>query len=304
MSSKPSNHSQEGPDYREILKPYLKSWKWFVISGITALIIGFIYIRYAVPHYAVEAKIQILDNKQGSSQLSVFEDLGMLGEGGIEIEDEIEIIKSRSNLIALVKELGLNINITALGNIKNSPIYRNPDPPFNINFIAPDSLVHNSRAGFFITLSSKTTFEYAENDKGPTTLYSYGKTISSPVGEIIVTPNNVDSHKFGTNYVVSVNPLSTVAANYQKALEISVENHRSKILTLSLNDAIVPRAQDVINTLIAIYNQNAIDDKKALADRTSEFIDDRISQISSSLTSADESAVEFKSDRGLTDIAT
>ncbi|WP_343486588.1 polysaccharide biosynthesis tyrosine autokinase [Allomuricauda sp. d1] len=304
MSSEHSNLSQEGPDYRELLKPYIKNWKWFAVSGLIALIIGFVYNRYAVPRYAVQAKIQILDNNQGSSQLNVFEDLGILGEGGIEIEDEIEIIKSRSNLIELVKRLGLNINITALGNIRSSAIYRNPDPPFNINFLAPDSLVYNSRASFFITLASKTTFEYAENEKGPTEVHSYGETFSSPVGDIIVTPNNLNSHKFGTNYVVSVNTLSAVAAYYQKALDISVENHRSKILTLSLNDAIVPRAQDVINTLIAIYNQNDIDDKKALADRTSEFINDRIAQISSNLTSADESAVEFKSDRGLTDIAT
>ena len=305
MNIRSENLSQEIPDYRELLKPYLKNWKWFVVSGLIALVIGFIYNRYTVPKYAVQAKIQILDSNQGSSQLSVFEDLGILGEGGVQIEDEIEIIKSRSNLIALVKKLGLNINITALGNIKNSAIYRNPGPPFNINFLAPDSVVHNSRGSFFITLSSETSFEYAENDKGPTSMYSYGKTISSPVGDIIVTPNNLNSRRFGKNrYAVSVNKLPSVAAYYQNALEISVENHRSKILTISLKDAIVPRAQDVINTIIAIYNQNAIDDKKALADRTSEFINDRITQISSNLTSADESAVVFKSGRGLTDIAT
>ena len=136
-------------------------------------------------------------------------------------------------------------------------------------------------------------------------MYSYGKTIASPVGDIIVTPNNLNPPRFGTNrYSVSVNPLSSVAAYYQNALDISVDNNRSKILTISLKDAIVPRAQDVINTLISIYNQNAIDDKKALADRTSEFINDRITKISSNLSTADESAVEFKSDRGLTDIAT
>tara|TARA_R110000823_G_scaffold315679_1_gene449613 strand:- start:4287 stop:6551 length:2265 start_codon:yes stop_codon:yes gene_type:complete len=260
------------------------------------------YIRYTVPQYAVEAKIQLLDDAQGSSQINVFEDLG-IGGGGVQIEDEIEILKSRSNLIALVKKLGLNINTIALGNIKSSAIYRNPSPPFKINFLAPDSIINNSKASFFITLSSETSFEYAENDDGPTKLYSYGKKISSPVGEIIVTPNNMNSSGFGTNrYVVSVNRLSSVAASYQNALNITVDNFRSKILTISLNNASIPRAQDVINTLISIYNKNAIDDKKALADRTSEFINDRITQISSNLSSADESAVEFKSGRGLTDL--
>lgn len=305
MNLEPSNLSQESPDYRELLKPYLKSWKWFVLCGVFALVLGYLYNRYTVPKYAVQAKIQILDNNQGSSELGLFDDLGILGEGGIQIEDEIEVIKSRSNLIALVKKLGLNINITALGNIRNSAIYRNPDPPFIVSFLAPDSIIHNSKASFFITLSSETTYEYAENDKGPAKIYSYGKTISSPVGDIIVTPNNLNPTSSGTNrYVVSVIPIHRAAASYLKALDISVENPRSRILTILLNDASIPRAQDVINTLVAIYNQNAIDDKKALADRTSEFINDRITQISSNLTSVDESAVEFKSGRGLTDIAT
>ena len=76
MNTEPTNHSLEIPDYRELLKPYIKGWKWFVVSGFIALLIGFMYIRYAVPKYAVEAKIQILDDAKGSSQINVFEDLG------------------------------------------------------------------------------------------------------------------------------------------------------------------------------------------------------------------------------------
>ena len=82
MNTEPTNLSQEIPDYRELLKPYIKSWKWFVVSGLIALLIGFMYIRYAVPKYAVQAKIQILEEAKGSSQFNVFEDLGILGAGG------------------------------------------------------------------------------------------------------------------------------------------------------------------------------------------------------------------------------
>lgn len=305
MNTEPSNYSLEAPDYRKLLKPYLKNWKWFVLIGLIAVVLGIVYIRYSVPKYAVEAKIQILGDETGSSQLNVFEDLGIEGAGGTEMEDEIEIMKSRSNLVTLVKKLGLNVNVMALGNIKNTVLYRNPSPPFNINFLAPDSLVNNSRASFFITLSSETAFEFSENEEGPTKIYSYGKTISSPIGDIVLTPNNFNLSASGTNrYAVSVNTVSNVAQYYQKAIEVSVDNNRSKILTISLNDAIISRGQDVVDGLISIYNQNAIDDKKALADRTSEFIDNRIAKISTNLTSADESAVEFKSNRGLTDMAT
>ncbi|MBL4879782.1 MAG: polysaccharide biosynthesis tyrosine autokinase [Oleispira sp.] len=305
MNIEPTLFSQENLDYRELLKPYLKRWKWFVVTGLTAVLLGFIYIRYAVPQYAVQAKIQVLEDEKGSSQLNVFKDLDVFGGVGNQIDDEIEILTSRSNLIALVKELGLNVKIIALGNIKNSEIYRNPGPPFKINFIAPDSIVHNSTAVFFITTLSETSFEFTENEDSPPKIYSFGNTISSRVGKIIITPNDSDLQRFGTNkYAVSVIPVSAMAGYYQEALEISVANDKSKIISILLNDAIVDRAQDVINTLISNYNQNAIDDKKAMADRTSNFIDDRISSISANLTTADQSAVDFKLGRGLANIAT
>ena len=108
----------------------------------------------------------------------------------------------------------------------------------------------------------------------------------------------------GRKYKVNVDPLAAVAEKYQKKIVISVINEPSNIISISLNDALKNRGRDIINTLIANYNQNAIDDKKAIADRTSNFIDDRIANIYGNLSNVDQSAEEFKSGRGIADIAT
>ncbi len=63
------------------------------------------------------------------------------------------------------------------------------------------------------------------------------------------------------------------------------------------------KGMDIINSLIDTYNRNVVLDKKAIADRTSDFINDRIANIASSLSSVDESAQEFKTGKGITDIA-
>ncbi|MDV7140109.1 polysaccharide biosynthesis tyrosine autokinase [Maribacter sp. TH_r10] len=300
-----SNLLSSNMDYREMIKPYVRRWKWFVVAGLFAMILGYIYTRYAVPLYSVQAKIQILEDEKGSSQLNVFQDLDVFGGVGNRIEDEIEVLVARSTLIDVVQELGLNKTITALGNIKKTGIYKNPNPPFNINYLAPDSIVNNSQAHFFVNLVNETTFEYSENDDGPFMSFSYGKTIASPAGDIIVTPNTKNIPKLGTNkYAVSVSSVASVAEQYQKSLIVSYTDAQSKIITIVLNDPIIQRAEDVINSLISNYNQNAIEDKKAIADRTSSFIDDRIAKISVELSSADQSAVEFKSGRGITDVAT
>ncbi|MEM9650037.1 MAG: polysaccharide biosynthesis tyrosine autokinase [Bacteroidota bacterium] len=301
----PKSHlSEDRKDYRELLNTYTRQWKWFVISGAVFLLLGFLFLRYTSPQYEVQAKIQVLEDEEGSSQLNVFRDLDVFGGMGNPVEDEIEILKSRSSLMKMVNDLGLNVQIAALGKIKDSELYRNPEAPFNINFIAPDSIVNNAQVDFFVTLVDNTTFEFSAEEGAPVTSFSYGNVISSPVGDIIITPNTVGKRGYNTNeYKVSLNPVSLVAEHYQEVIEVTVATDKTKIITITLKDALVNRAEDVLNTLIKNYNQNSIDDKKAIADKTSDFIDDRISSISSDLSAVDQSAVDFKAGRGLSDLS-
>tara|TARA_R110002050_G_scaffold76183_1_gene162856 strand:- start:2434 stop:4500 length:2067 start_codon:yes stop_codon:yes gene_type:complete len=199
--------------------------------------------------------------------------------------------------------LGLNKKIIALGNIQHSDLYKNT--PFNVSFLAPDSIIYRTKEEFFVTIKSNTSFELAEKEDEPSTVQLFGKTINTSVGEVVITPNELDMNKFlDRKYKVVVNPLTMVADGYQKKIQVNITNELSNIIALALNDQVIDRGKDVLNALIHNYNQNAIDDKKAIADRTSNFIDDRITSIYGDLSTVDESAEDFKSDRGLTDIGT
>src|SRR5690606_35830344 len=234
--------------------------------------------------------------------LDVFSDLNMFGGGGNQVQDEIEALNSRTNLIQVVKELGLNKKIIAMGNIKNSDLYNNA--PFNISFLAPDSTVFSAKNEFFITLKSDTAFEMALAENEPPKIQSFGKTISTAVGDVVITPNIIDIARYsGRKYKVAVNPLVAVAEQYQRKMQISIANDKSNIISIGLNDQVIQRGKDVVNALIFTYNHNAIMDKKEIADRTSEFIDDRITKIYGDLSTVDESAEDFRSDRGIADIA-
>jgi capsular exopolysaccharide synthesis family protein len=289
-------------NYRELIKPYLINWKWFLISGVIAILLGVLKIRYDIPVYAVKAKIQILEDQNSTSELGVFSDLNVFGGGASKVEDEIEILNSRSNLIQVTKKLGLNKKIIALGNIQNSDLYNKS--PFKVSFISPDSLVDHSNEDFFITIKGNTSFELANEENEPAKVYAFGKTISSPIGDVIITPNILDLTVYrDKKYQVSVQPISFVASFYQKQILISITNEYSNIIEITLNESVINRGKDLINELIFNYNQNAIDDKKAIADRTSNFIDDRIANIYGKMSTVDQSEEDFKAGRGLSDIA-
>ena len=296
-----NSSSGDNLDLKEIIGAYTKHWKWFVLSVLVFLAMAFVYLRYATPEYIAQAKIQIIDEDNSNAGLDLFSELNLTG-GSNKVEDEIQIINSRSNFIEVVKELGLNVKVMALGNIIDSELYSNP--PVKVNFIAADSIINRSRFTFFLTLSSSTTFGYSDEEDKPIKVYAYGKDIETPIGDMVILPNveNFSTYK-NRKIKVIVTPISMVAQAYQSKMKVSIPQEYSNILSIRLEDPKKEKARDIINALIRIYNRNAIEDKKIIADRTSEFIDDRITSISSNLASVDQSAQDLKTSRGLTDIA-
>lgn len=302
MSSHPQKSSTDTSDLKEIITSYTKHWKWFVLSGVLALAMAFVYLRYATPEYAAEAKIQILDEKSSDTGLALFEELGVAG-GKNKVEDEIQIINSRSNVIEVVKRLGLNTKIMAIGNIIDREIYTNP--PIQLNFIAPDSIMNKQKLDFYVTLSSSTTFGYSDEEDQPIKVYAYGKNIPTPIGDIIITPNVENFEKYQNKTIkVEIRPIASVAQAYQQKINVTNPEEFSNIVNIYLKDPMREKATDIINALIDIYNKNAINDRKIIADRTSEFINDRIADISLNLSSVDQSAQDLKTSKGLTDITT
>nr|WP_228027888.1 polysaccharide biosynthesis tyrosine autokinase [Costertonia aggregata] len=258
-------------------------------------------MRYDVPLYSAQASIKITN--KGSSELNVFKDLEVLsGDSGDPIEDEVLSFKSRSNLIEVAKRLQLNVKVLAIGDIKNSEIYG--DLPFKINFIESDSVIRNANFDFYIQPKTNTTFAFSLQKDSPSKKFDFGEDISTKIGDIIITPNFKDISNFrNKEFKVEVRPINTVAQYYQRSISIAPEQKGASVLNIYLYDPVLKKAQDIINELIKVYNENEINDKRNIANRTSQFIEDRISNIYSDLSSVDQNAEEFKSNRGLTDIS-
>ena len=302
MSNISDNNLSNNFTLKDMLHTYTRQWKWFVLSIVLAFTFAYLYIRYSVPQYEAEAKIQILEDKSNGSGLDVFQDLELFSGTENKVEDEIQIIKSRSNIIEVVKKLGLSVKVVLLGNIKNSELYNNP--PVIINFIASDSLVNTSRTEFFLELSSETTFGFAESMGEPFKVVSYGKNISTALGDVVITPNMGNYMEYlGERIKIVVIPLEDAVLEYQRNIIVSSPDKGSNILSISLQDPVQKKAKDIINALVDTYNNNAIADRKAIADKTSEFINDRITDIYSDLSEEDQNEEDYKSGRGITDIA-
>ena len=93
-----------------------------------------------------------------------------------------------------------------------------------------------------------------------------------------------------------------VARDYCKSLSIAPTSKTTSVAVISLKNSSLQRGQDFINQLLEMYNRNTNNDKNEIAQKTAEFIDERIGIISKELGSTEANLESFKRDAGITDL--
>ena len=281
------------------LEKYLKYKYWFALSVVFAVAVAYLYVRYATSKYQANATIQIVEEKSAPSELSLFSDLNLLPGGSKKVEDEIEVLRSRTNVRQAVLNLGLDKKVSHVGRVKNSEVYGSVPVKMSL-----DSVVRDVVFSCYITPLSQTNFMYWTEENEEQQKKTFGEEIVTTRGKLTILPEESEKLKpyIGETLKIDLLPIDDATLAYQKELTTSIADEFSSIINLSIQDPVQQKAMDFLNELVNIYNTNGKNDKKAIADRTAAFIDDRIADIYSDLSEADQSAQDFKSDRGLTDI--
>lgn len=93
-----------------------------------------------------------------------------------------------------------------------------------------------------------------------------------------------------------------VAQSLQGALSVSLDDEQSTIINLKYQDVSPERAEKVLNTIIQVYNDRWINDKRLMANSTARFIDDRLLLIDKELSHVDDSISTFKARHEITNL--
>lgn len=301
-----SQENQESDfNIREQVEKYLVHWKWFFIAVFLTLTLAFIYLRYATPLYSASTTILVKDDKKGgglSSELSALSDLGGLGVAKNNVDNEIEILKSRTLVKNTVEKLKLNVSYVTHGRVKSAELYN--VSPIDFIFIPNKKLIaENKVQKFTVSSTSNTTYllTYDEKDLG---VFKYNSIVNTKFGKVSVTKTIFAADKLYQNFEIDCifTPISKSTLNFKKGLIVSSISKTSSVVELSFIDAVPGRAEDFLNTLVELYNQNAIEDKNLVAEKTSEFIGQRLEFITNELSDVEKDVEGFKNQNSLTDI--
>jgi len=291
-------------DFRDALKKYLAYWRWFVLSVIIAFVVASTYLYFTSYSYEVSSTILINDNDNGgdtNSDISVFQDLGLFSGPKTSLETEMGVLKSKTLIERVVKELGLNITYYTKTDIKYKELYKD-DIPFNINFFMSDLEINNLSQIFFFKAKSETEYTLYNEEDRKICDGVFGKRASCEFGEFIITPKDLNPFKQNETILVKIGQIEEVAIAYKKRININADGLNSNLLTLSLKDGIKLKAREVLDSLISYYNEEAIAYKAQMSEDTDEFINNRIDDILVELTSLDQGVESYKVNNKLSNL--
>ena len=281
---------------------YLASkWKWFLISVLVCGgIAWYTYARSPFVYFR-SATVIIKDpsNKASTAGLDRFDNF----INKVNVANEILQFRSKRLMREVVQRVHADISYQVQDGLRHNELYT--QAPVRVTF--PDAM-SEQYISLTVTPKDKKTVVLSELsgvDSDDSYTVNLNDTVTVGKGmRLVVTPTNYYSDAWlGKQVEVQKRPLESVVNYYKGALGIQQEEEESSILTLSLKDSSPVRAEDVLNMLITVYNEEAIKDKNQVAVNTANFINERLIIIENELGSVESDLETFKQRNQIVDIA-
>lgn len=306
-----NEQDEEKINYQELLFRYIIHWPWFVASVLVCLIGAWVYLHFQTPVYQVSASIMIKDDKKGGGST----DLENLGIGGVitstqSIDNEIEVLRSKTILKEVVNNLELYITYYDEDEFPEKELYQTS--PVIVNLTAQEADKLPGSALLAMKLSPEGVLdvnlkvglnEYNQRfEKLPAVLPTDAGTFGFALKDSL-SGGQMEGYKGERHIRAVVSRPFGVAKGYQGALSIAPTSRTTSVAVVSLMNTNIQRARDFINKLMEMYNRNTNNDKNEVAEKTREFINERIKIIDEELGSTEDKLEAFKRNAGLTDIS-
>ena len=311
---------EENIDVKELLFKYLIHWPWFAGAVVACLIAAWVYLHMSTPVYNISATVLIKDDKKGGSagMLSGLESLGLDGmvSSSQNIDNEIEVLRSKTIVKEVVEDLGLYISYTDKDEFPSRNMYKTS--PVQVSLTPQEADLLEKPMTVEMTLQPQGSIdvnvkigddEYQKHfeklpavfptDKGTLAFFL---TPDSVLSSKRTSEETTDSEKTTRNITATINKPLAVAKAYCKNMTIEPTSKTTSVAVISLKNSNVQRGKDFINKLLEMYNINTNNDKNEVAQKTAEFINERISIISKELGSTEKDLESFKRGAGITDL--
>ena len=302
-------------DIKELLFKCLIHWPWFVGTVVACLIAAYVYLYIATPVYNISATVLIKDDKKGGASNNVggLDELGLSGliTSSQSIDNEIEVLRSKTLVKEVVNYLNLYVTYKDEDLIPSKELYKTS--PVQVNMTPQEAeklkkdivveMVVQPQGSLDVNVKMDDREIQKHFEKLPAILPTDRGTISFFQATDSIPVEGASSVQGARHITATISCPMNVARGYCGNLVIVPTSQTTSVVTVSLKNSSLRRGQDFINQLLEMYNRNTNNDKNEIAQKTAEFIDERIGIISKELGSTEADLETFKRDAGITDLS-
>ena len=288
-----------GLNIKLIFFKLLGNWYWFILSFVLFLFLAFSYLKYSVPTYRVTAKLLVNDSKSGGSaaETDLLSSLGLFSTQS-NASNEVQILKSKTLLYSVIKNMQLNVMYFGEGNIKKVDTYKNA--PFQIKLV---SLADNLKPGQVVEIAVQMEDNKVSLATGNKTMTAFwGDTVKTEYASFVIN-KTLQPFKDNVNYGMDIISYKDAYANLAPLFSIAVTNEDVTTIDLSLTSSVPAKGEDMLNRLIDVYIRSNVDENNRIADSTIVFIDSRLVVVQRELNDVEGQIETFKSANNLADMS-
>lgn len=276
-------------------------WKWFVLSLLVCLGGAFLHLKRTPNVYTRTVSILVKQGGENSPERQLKE-LGIV-QTSSNMTNEMLSIQTSVIAQKIVRRLNLEVDYLQEGIFHDEVIY-GMERPVTMTF---DGLNDNENVSLLMTRGVDSTVVISEMKRGgmiyDTSLrIKLGELRDTPLGKIMVSPTPYYSQWKTKPIKVVRSTLNSTANSVRGRISVRLRDNNSTIIDISYRDVSIARAEDVLNTLVAVYNENWVKDRNQITVSTNEFIKERLAVIEQELGNVEQDISNYKSEHLMPDV--
>ncbi|NML67720.1 polysaccharide biosynthesis tyrosine autokinase [Hymenobacter sp. RP-2-7] len=322
-----SNAFSAEVDLHEIFFNFRRRWRVFAVALVASLALGWIYLQVKSPVYDFKSTLLIGDQSTGSKQAQELLQLLDSKPKGLKLEDEVGLLTSSDMLRRTLAQLPFTVSyyvepgswlnwvrplqvreratgdmpfwVTAVPGrpqLTGVPIYVEPLPgnKFRLHAQAKRGELRQLATGELVREVQDVSFDKT---------IAAGDTLRSNLLTVVVRPEPDQlGGDQGAKFFFKLNDLTSLVGEYQNSLKVKPTDHESRILELSTRGSVPAKETQFLNTLMATYVQDDLNQKNQVGSKTVAFLDNEINKLAASKNSSSRNLTQFRTSRGVVDV--
>ena len=280
-------------DIKELFFKYLAFVHWIVSGAVIALTAAYFYLRYADETYEATNVIKILDNEKSGFKMPT-DAMSIFSSTKVNLENETEVLKSSLLIERVVDSLDLQNTYYIKGSIKETDM--GPEAPFILHWSELPEKVDQIELTLNIELTSKGYYLEGSKDlKAFGTIYTYKKKL------FYLAIKTLDPKKFIGEYKILKVKKQKAVQWVKSNLSVAPVGKKSELLQVTVTANNPKKAANIANMLASVFNQDGIQDRQQIHQKTIAFVNERFGFLFKELDSIESNKANYKQKESLAD---